>query len=655
MGSLISKATSTEAQRVHRARVVFTVAISRLRRYSQLLVIIGVIAIGVLAAGFDGLVKKIHVDENAMLPGQSAVYFSQGDLLNVVDSGTFSGKSSYERAQFLETQLRNYGLESATQRVSIRNSLTNETKDFYNAYGIVRAPRASSTESVLLSGPWICMDEMENINGFNYLLSLAAYLPKFSHWSKDTIFLFSDGGLVGTRAWLEEYHGFGKTFHPDIITSEIIYHGGVIEEALNVEFSGTGNSYDSIGVYVQGLNGQQPNADIPMVVAIAADTFGVPIRLHRTHSIAGDSFLKFLADIGASNELLRYADRLSSLVEFMSIQAFGIPMSHHALFPKYKTEGISIVGVGQHGSAHPWRICLTMESVLRSYNSLLERLHHQYWFYFMFSINDYLPIAFYIGPVVLMSINLVFEVSTAFILYMEGELVVSVDDLKPKSEPSTKLLIRPAGISSFMKFPRPMHLSIVILTACYALCWTLYSLAWRNLDFINKKPVVVVVIAIAILQLLFSLLAVPALSLFIKKSSQNNVQSPKQWKILKSLSFSLLGMTLLTIATLNPSLSAFLALLIVPVVQKAAIGERVTGLKAIAGRMARILAIQTISPAGAFALVAGLVGAESASAWVVQLGWTGYWLEGWVLDAVVCFVWPLLIALQIVATGGMPE
>jgi GPI-anchor transamidase subunit GAA1 len=82
-----------------------------------------------------------------------------------------------------------------------------QTTDYKNVYAIVRAPRAASTESILFTLPWKCINGEPNFNGIAYGLEFASFFSKFSHWSKDLIILIPDGGLFGTHAWLEAYHG----------------------------------------------------------------------------------------------------------------------------------------------------------------------------------------------------------------------------------------------------------------------------------------------------------------------------------------------------------------------------------------------------------------------------------------------------------------
>ncbi|KAJ3065870.1 Glycosyl phosphatidyl inositol protein transamidase complex subunit [Podochytrium sp. JEL0797] len=646
MGSLVSKATQTDAQRIFRSRALFASLLSLAQQRGIVLFVFGVVALFVLGSGQVAELQKRgfanNIDENAMLPGQSSVYFAAADVRAVA----LDALAPRKRAAQIELELRRAGLDAATQVVSV--SKNNITEVFYNVYGIARAPRAPGTESILLSAPWICMDGELNTNGFNYLFSLAAYIPKFSHWSKDVIFLFSDGGLIGTRAWLEAYHGAGDTFHPDVKASPILYHGGVIEEALNLEFPASPhNTYDSLGVYTQGLNGQQPNADIPMVVATAAGTFGIPIRLHRSHSEFGTRVVAWIESLGLGAAVVKPVENIVSLLEYMGIQALGIPMSHHALFPKYKIEGVTVVGVrnpGNHyGAIDAQRVCLTVESTFRSFSSLLERLHHSYWFYLMFGMYEYLPIAFYIGPIVLLSVNLVFE---AFIFYMEGEYVLNVKELTSETDKETGFLIRPLGISSFMKAPRPLQLPIAVISVCYAVCWTAYSVAWSNIEYLSQQPLTNLLLFTFLSQLLLSLLILPLLRIIIPPPTPTTPSAPPQWKLLKSLCYSLLAMTLLTVSSLNPSLSALLALPVVPLAYICASPSENLGVKVL-----KLVGLQLASPVGLLGGMVVVMGEEGARGVVEAVAGTGYWLEGWSVEVLVCGVWPVVLALQVLVGG----
>uniref|UniRef100_A0A8B9ERM4 Glycosylphosphatidylinositol anchor attachment 1 protein n=1 Tax=Anser cygnoides TaxID=8845 RepID=A0A8B9ERM4_ANSCY len=78
-----------------------------------------------------------------------------------------------------------------------------------NVYGILRAPRAASTESLVLSVP--CSEGTQNSQAVGLMLALAAYFRGQIYWAKDIIFLVNEHDLLGMEAWLEAYHDVNVT------------------------------------------------------------------------------------------------------------------------------------------------------------------------------------------------------------------------------------------------------------------------------------------------------------------------------------------------------------------------------------------------------------------------------------------------------------
>ncbi|CAI9570584.1 unnamed protein product [Staurois parvus] len=78
-----------------------------------------------------------------------------------------------------------------------------------NVYGILRAPRSASTESLVLSVP--CSEGQNNNQAVGLLLSLASYFRGQIYWAKDIIFLVNEHDLIGMEAWLEGYHDVNVT------------------------------------------------------------------------------------------------------------------------------------------------------------------------------------------------------------------------------------------------------------------------------------------------------------------------------------------------------------------------------------------------------------------------------------------------------------
>jgi len=104
-----------------------------------------------------------------------------------------------------------------------------------NAYAILSSPRHSGAEAAVISASWLSMtgdgDGTLNLRGVATVLSLAAFLnrqsqhPAFVHstnfsseyslWSKDLIFVISDGYMEGMQAWASAYHGHTQSSTPN--------------------------------------------------------------------------------------------------------------------------------------------------------------------------------------------------------------------------------------------------------------------------------------------------------------------------------------------------------------------------------------------------------------------------------------------------------
>ena len=76
-----------------------------------------------------------------------------------------------------------------------------------NAYAVLSSPRASGTEAIVISASWKSLTGAYNLRGISTVLALSNFLKGYSHWSKNLVFVISDGHLDGMQAWLSAYHG----------------------------------------------------------------------------------------------------------------------------------------------------------------------------------------------------------------------------------------------------------------------------------------------------------------------------------------------------------------------------------------------------------------------------------------------------------------
>jgi hypothetical protein len=161
---------------------------------------------------------------------------------------------------------------------------------------------------------------------------MASFFMKFNHWSKDIIFLFSDHTTIGTQAFLQSYHGEKSRV---LSYATLNHHGGEIREGLTLDMPGDGD-YSHLGMYAQGVNGQQANGDIVTVVTRLCQWVGAGFALQEGEPgiVSPDNLWKY------------YLKAAGGLIDYAKYQAVGGAISDHALFPRWRIEGVTIIGRG---------------------------------------------------------------------------------------------------------------------------------------------------------------------------------------------------------------------------------------------------------------------------------------------------------------------
>ncbi|KAI9103072.1 Gaa1-like protein [Phlyctochytrium arcticum] len=522
-------------------------------------------------------------------------------------------------AEYLGDSMREYGLDAFLQQFTLQTD-DGEARGV-NAYGYFRAPRGDGTEAIVISAPWLCGDGGFNAEGVAYVMAFAKFVTRFSHWSKDFIFLVTPGA-VGTHAWLEAYHGILAHERSVLQYDRLERHGGNLQEALNLEFCGL--EHGGLGIVVDGLNGQLPNADLVTTVIRAAQYEGIQVGLN--DAIAPSSF---------DNDWKKYAFKATMLAEYMRGQSLGLPTSDHALYARYHVEALTIRSIpksqGTHYTVTGHQIGRSIETVLRSLNNLLERLHHAYWFYLMPTAQSFIPLSVYLPPVALLSVPLVFQSLACW--WASGDVLKSPPGTSILIE-GTKLLGQPKGVTSFTLRQRPLFLPLVTLFLCHAaglmvlyIAPTLTYMAMHS----NFSAFNVVSVTMTISAVFYSFM-VPTLQRLMEGSGASTAERSPAWVVLKSFSCLELGAFLIALATLNPSLSIFLAILSVPSMLLAQPRSSHTG-------FALTWTLLTLaSPLGLMGLISwweGLGFAQDLVARAVD-GWTVY--GAWLLP-VLCLVY----------------
>ena len=276
------------------------------------------------------------------------------------------------------------GLEAYRQNFTVNHPFMNGPKTGENVYGILRAPRHSSTESLVFVVPYEVSTVYKSVP---LLLSLAHHFRNQIYWAKDLIFVFSDSKLDGLQAWLQAY--FGHSNHGAIKAAALEGRGGSIQAAMSLEL--TQSSCDGLNFILEGMNGQLPNLDL----------FNVMDKLIRSND--GAVYLHGRKDPGTRNLYNNCMGMIGTSLMCMWQQASGRPSGGHALFLPYHIDALTIRCQVPSGDPNKpnvnmrySNIARSIEGTVRPLNNLLERFHQSFFYYIMPSTNNYISIGMYI-------------------------------------------------------------------------------------------------------------------------------------------------------------------------------------------------------------------------------------------------------------------
>uniref|UniRef100_A0A8C5L7J6 GPI-anchor transamidase component GPAA1 n=1 Tax=Jaculus jaculus TaxID=51337 RepID=A0A8C5L7J6_JACJA len=284
---------------------------------------------------------------------------------------------------WLERTMQSVGLEVYTQSFSRKLPFPDETHERYmvlgtNVYGILRAPRAASTESLVLTVP--CGPGSTNSQAVGLMLALAAHFRGQIYWAKDIIFLVTEHDLLGTEAWLEAYHDVNVT---GIQSSPLQGRAGAIQAAVALELSS--DVVTSLDVTVEGLNGQLPNLDL--------------LNLFQTFCQKGGLLCTLQGKLQPQDwtSLDGPLQSLQTLLLMVLRQASGRPHGPHGLFLRYRVEALTLRGINSFRQYKYDLVAVgrALEGMFRKLNHLLERLHQSFFFYLLPALSRFVSIGLY--------------------------------------------------------------------------------------------------------------------------------------------------------------------------------------------------------------------------------------------------------------------
>ncbi|CAM9131580.1 unnamed protein product [Bubo scandiacus] len=338
-----------------------------------------------LALAFQPLAPRTYMSENAM--GSTMVeeqfLFGERALSYAREFAGHKKKAGGMPVAWLEKTMWSLGLEVHRQPFARTLPFPDETRERYmvkgtNVYGILRAPRAASTESLVLSVP--CTEGPHNNQAVGLMLALAAYFRGQIYWAKDIIFLVNEHDLLGMEAWLEAYHDVNVT---EVRSSGTLGRAGAIQAAISLELSS--DVVTSFDVAVEGLNGQLPNLDL--------------LNLFHAFCQKNGLLCTIQGKLPRSDwdSLPAYAHSLQTLLLMVLAQASGRPRGDHGLFLRYRIEAITLRGINsfRQYKYDMTTVGKTLEGMFRKLNNLLERLHQSYFFYLLPSLSRFVSIGIY--------------------------------------------------------------------------------------------------------------------------------------------------------------------------------------------------------------------------------------------------------------------
>ncbi|XP_012526778.2 glycosylphosphatidylinositol anchor attachment 1 protein [Monomorium pharaonis] len=336
-----------------------------------------------------------YFSENALLPGlvtkesnleqTSKQYYHEliHEMKRYPDSMPYSWLSAKFSQLHLDVFVHNFSLIYPFQEQKFAGQ---------NIYGIVRAPRASSTEAIVVSVPYRPINSiyLDTAPSVALLLAFAKFCRKQKYWAKDIIFLVTEHEQLGMQAWLDAYHGVTSGQDGILIAGDLSGRAGSIQAAINLEFHAM--KITSIDVKIEGLNGQLPNLDL----------FNLAQNMIAKEGIRQSFQRQF--DVNYRDKFKSWWYHFNTLMSMVATQATGVPTGNHGLFHRFGIEAITLEGFkksGKETDANFYQVGRIVESIVRSLNNLLERFHQSYFFYLLPSTDRYISIGLYMRPLVL--------------------------------------------------------------------------------------------------------------------------------------------------------------------------------------------------------------------------------------------------------------
>ncbi|KAL7297374.1 hypothetical protein TKK_0009759 [Trichogramma kaykai] len=367
-----------------------------------------------------------YYSENALLPG---LVKKESNLMPT--SKAFYRELSSERERFPDrmpyawiiAKFHQLNIEVYTHNFTLNYPFHSYKYTGQNIYGIVRAPRAASTEAIVVSVPYRSITSVhpDTTPSVALLLAFADFCRQQRYWAKDIIFLVTEHEQLGMQAWLDAYHNVVSGHEGILLSGDLAGRAGSIQAAINLELHSM--AITSIDVKIEGLNGQLPNLDL----------FNLAQNMISKEGIRRSFQRRF--DTYERDPVKKWSYHFNTLMSMIMAQSTGIPNGNHGLFHRFGIEAITLEGfdnLKEGAQRNFYNVGRIVESIVRSVNNLLERFHQSFFFYLLTCTDRYISIALYMLALVLMVAGLFIKAFSLWLRLQDSS--VELDNFKSKEK-----------------------------------------------------------------------------------------------------------------------------------------------------------------------------------------------------------------------------
>lgn len=386
----------------------------KLVRVLLLLLYFGGLTLFALCPQYPLLAQNVYVDENALLVNSATLGISTDSLkvLQAFDTQISAQKERDQMTKWVQNSFLQLGLETHRfQHCAALSSTSSSNPDCVSVVtGVLRGMRSPGKEAMLLvvefSVPTVSSSTDAGVSsGLSIVLSLLTHLKSVNWLAKDFIVVAVENTrITGQEArskrlsieafneWLHIYTQLSSSSTASSHHSGFL-RAGNIQAALVLDIP-QGEPYSGLTLLCDGAHGLEPNLDVVSVILKVFTHHQVPMTTQ-------DAFPPSSVLSAFNIDLAGKWHEHKGFARHFLLNLFGWSRGYHSLLIDSNIDALSLQAVldpsiyrrSPHVGFH---ITLSLESTLRSFNNLIEKLHHSHFFYFLTSPVHFVTMGKYI-------------------------------------------------------------------------------------------------------------------------------------------------------------------------------------------------------------------------------------------------------------------